>query len=385
MILKHSNKEDGVYQYKLQSGNTAWGFRYKYYDALKNRREVKRHGFSTENDAIRALLEIKVQVLDQSYQSIESDDLTVGNWFKIWFETNKSHWATTTVKQRKIFLKKALYPLLGNKKIKNLTKSQYINQFINPLKTKYSHSTLTLYHRLFKVGINAAVEEEILQRNRFKSVTIPEYGENKEKNFLTADQLQTFLRVAKETENITNYTMILTLAYTGMRRGEMYALKWKDLDFEENMISINATRDNKGYRKPKTQNSIRDIYIDPMLTKQLKRYKVWCKELLLPLKKRVTDNSFIFISNQTANPVTDSTILYAVRRVSKKSGIGEDFFTPHGLRHTHATILVSQGIPLQTIAQRLGNTPEMILNIYGHSYDELEKKSVEIFSAALKG
>ena len=381
---KYSKKEPNVYRYTKNTGEQLWGYRYKYYDALNRRREVKRHGFSSENDAIRSLLQIKVEAMEQSYTSIESNDLTIRNWFDIWFETNQSHWARTTVKQREIFLKKALYPLLGNKKIKNLTKSQYINQFINPLKTKYSHSTLTLYHRLFKIGINAAVDEEILPRNRFNSIVIPEYDLNKPNNFLTAEQLKIFLEIAKETENITNYTMILTLAYTGLRRGELYGLKWKDINLNDRTLSVRATRDNKGYRKPKTKNSIRTIYLDEIVTEQLRKYKIWCRELLLPERKKVTPTSFVFISHQTARPVTDGAILYAIRRVSEKSGVGVGYLTPHGLRHTHATILVSQSVPLQTIAARLGNTPEMILNIYGHSYDELEQKSVQLFSDALE-
>lgn len=366
------------------NGEYLWGFRYKYYDSLNKRREVKRHGFSNENDAIRTLLQIKVDVMDQSYTSLESNDLTVRNWFDIWFDTNKTHWATTTVKQRELFIEKAVYPYIGNKKIKSLTKTQYLNHFINPLKEKYAHSTLSLYHRLFKIGINAAVDEEILIRNRFTSIVIPEYDKKKQNNFLTSDQLKIFLDVAKKTENITNYTMLLTLAYTGLRRGELFALQWKDINFIDGTLSVRATRDNKGYRKPKTKNSIRTIYLDRLVLDQLKTYKTWCKALLLPERKKVTPNSFIFLSHQTARPVTDTAILYAVRRVIKSSGIGKGFLTPHGLRHTHATIMVSQGVPLQTIAARLGNTPEMILSTYGHSYDELEQKSVQLFSDALE-
>ena len=82
--------------------------------------------------------------------------------------------------------------------------------------------------------------------------------------------------------------------------------------------------------------------------------------------------------------MTDGAILYAIRRVSEKLGIGVGYLIPHSLRHIHATILVSQSVLLQTIAARLGNTPEMILNIYRHSYDELEQKSVQLFSDTLE-
>ena len=55
----------------------------------------------------------------------------------------------------------------------------------------------------------------------------------------------------------------------------------------------------------------------------------------------------------------------------------------HGLRHTHATLLLSQGMPVHSVAERLGNTPQMILQVYGHAIKELEAESVKRFSSAL--
>ena len=86
MGKKYSKKEPNVYHYTKNTGEQLlgyWGYRYKYYDALNRRREVKRHGFSSENDAIRSLLQIKVEAMEQSYTSIESNDLTIRNWFDI--------------------------------------------------------------------------------------------------------------------------------------------------------------------------------------------------------------------------------------------------------------------------------------------------------------
>ncbi|GIN96113.1 hypothetical protein J6TS1_19830 [Siminovitchia terrae] len=67
----------------------------------------------------------------------------------------------------------------------------------------------------------------------------------------------------------------------------------------------------------------------------------------------------------------------------KKEEIRIRKITPHGLRHTHATILISNGVPPVTIADRLGNTPEMINNVYSHSFKELEDKAVTAFNESL--
>ena len=114
---------------------------------------------------------------------------------------------------------------------------------------------------------------------------------------------------------------------------------------------------------------------------QLKTYKKWCKETKLSFGKHLLDEDFIFISYQTGNPITDNAVKYAMDRIIKKTSCKK--ITPHGLRHSHATILIGQRIPVKVVADRLGNTPQMILDIYGHSFKDLEEESVSAFEQAL--
>lgn len=90
---------------------------------------------------------------------------------------------------------------------------------------------------------------------------------------------------------------------------------------------------------------------------------------------------FVFISYQSGTPIGENTIKYAFERMIKIANIKR--ITPHGLRHTHATILVNKRIPVTTIAERLGNTPQMIFDVYAHAFKEMEQFSVEAFSDAL--
>ena len=112
---------------------------------------------------------------------------------------------------------------------------------------------------------------------------------------------------------------------------------------------------------------------------QLKVYRKWCKELMLSFGKRLSEDDFIFINKSSGNPVSHSILKSAIDRVTKKENLKR--ITVH--RHTHATILVGKRIPVKVISERLGNTPEMILTIYGHSFKELEEESVEAFADAL--
>ena len=123
--------------------------------------------------------------------------------------------------------------------------------------------------------------------------------------------------------------------------------------------------------------------VDELVMVQLKKYQTWCKQTMLAFGISYSENSFIFISYQTGEPITDSCILYMLRRVHEVAGLviindeGEQVAksTLHGLRHTHATILLNSGQNVKVIAERLGNTPAMIYEIYGHVLKELEQES----------
>lgn len=118
--------------------------------------------------------------------------------------------------------------------------------------------------------------------------------------------------------------------------------------------------------------------------------RLLCKQILLKHGKQLDDQLFVFI-NTFNNLLHDAAIHKMFRDTILKAGIlnndGEPKITFHGLRHTHATILLNSGQNVKAIAQRLGNTPAMIYEIYGHVMKELEEQqwrfSVEVWNAEL--
>ncbi len=113
-------------------------------------------------------------------------------------------------------------PLLGHYKLQQLDRLTYEREYIAKLEGRNSPSTVRLRHSIFKIAINAAGENELIARNRFTKVKItePDKYNNENINFLSPEQLVTFLEDAKKHENITNYSLLLTVAYSGIRRGE---------------------------------------------------------------------------------------------------------------------------------------------------------------------
>ncbi len=385
MKLYKTDIDEEVYYYFLKSGEKRWMYRHKYKDVLGNRKEKKKSSFKSEKAAYRTLLEVKAALLDGQATQVENDQLTVSRWLDIWFETYSNGWEVTSRLQRKNAIKHQMKPLLGKFKLKELDRTTYVREFIKPLLKKHKPSTVDLFHSLFKVAINAAVEDEIIPRNRFGKVTIDQ--DKALANFLTPKELNVFLEITKKYENITNYTFVLLLAYTGVRKGEALGLKWKNVDLKEKTITIDCTRDRHGDRSPKTKNSYRTIPIDDILVNQLKVYQKWCIETKfqygMQLDRR---DDYVLISYQGGTPIGANTSKYLFDRIYKnleKEEIAIKRITPHGLRHTHATTLINVSVPPKTIADRLGNTVEMIYRIYTHSNKELEEVAVSAFTESL--
>lgn len=383
MKMEKSNKDDHLFYYFNAKNEKRWCYRYRYYDEFGKRREASKQGFKSESEAYRMLLKVKSSILDGEIKEIESTNLTISKWFDIWMETNRDQWKTPTIKARVFTIENHIKPLLGNIKINNLDAATYKKKFINKLLDKLTPSTVHAYHTIFKIGINAAVENEIIKKNRFKKVKIRKDNPSTliVDNFYTAEQLSIFLEGAQALKSISHYTALLILASTGMRKGEALGLTWKDIDFNKFRITINKTRDYDGLRPPKTNNSYRTIKVGGKVINQLKLYQKWCKELKLSFGQPLKEEDFILISRTSGKPISPNSLNYAVNTVADNQKLKK--ITVHGLRHTHATILISKRIPVKVIADRLGNSPQMINDIYSHTFEELEIESVEVFEEAM--
>lgn len=158
---------------------------------------------------------------------------------------------------------------------------------------------------------------------------------------------------AKETI-VSTHATFLTLAYTGMRVGELCALKWKDVDFEEKSISItktywNKTNNTTNYilNTPKTKTSKRVILVNDAIIGELKKLKVMQNEVMSRYQEEYYDGDFIFakLTNFHGYPEKPGAIRQQLKRLLKLSGLSETL-TPHSLRHTHTSLLAEAGVGL---------------------------------------
>lgn len=381
----YKTKEQEIYYYFLKNGDKRYMYRHKYIDTLGKRREKKKSSFLTEKEALRSLLEVKAAILNGQSRHIEHSQLKVSQWLDIWYETKKRSWVVSSARiadNAITHLKKRI----GNYKLNSLTASTYEREFINKMLDEgFKPGSVISHHEVFKTAVNFAVDDEILTKNRFSRIRIEQ--DKSLDNFLTPSELRFFLETAKVHGSISHYSFTLLLAYSGMRKGEAMGLKWKNIDFTKNTITIECTRDDYNERKPKTKNSYRTIEIDHEVMEQLETYRKWCIEKKLSMGLQLDKkNDYVFITENNV-PVYScyaNKFFTSIYKTLKANEIELKKISPHGLRHTHATILIYQLIPPTDIADRLGNTLEMIYRVYAHSFKKTENKTVSAFGSALK-
>jgi len=384
----HKTKENEIYYYYLKNGDKRYMYRHKYVDVLGKRKEKKKSGFNTKKEALRSLLEVQAAILNGDSNQIEHSQMTVSQLLDIWLDTKKRSWKASSFNNNKVVIENHLKPMIGHYKISKLTAATYEREFINKkIDNGFKPNSINRYHTLFKTAVNFAVDEDIISKNRFSKVKVDTHDQLD--NFLTPSELKTFLEHANKVGDLTEWTLAFLLAYSGLRKGEAYALKWSDIDFDNNTIKIQATRDFYGFRAPKTKGSYRTIEIDIAVMNQLSRYLNHCKKAKMTYGVQNKTSDLVFISMHDNQPVDCNYINRFFERLY--STIEQDYkvklkrITPHGLRHTHATILIDMLIPPPDIAERLGNSLEMIYNVYVHSFKKTENKSVSAFSNGLTG
>lgn len=374
-------KKECIYEYKDLDGKTKYAFRYKYYDYLQNRREKTKQGFNTIVEAERALIEVKADILDGNESFVEYENLTIGQWFNIWLDAKQSRWRQGTYDLYKRRFNSYIEPLIGKKRLNKLTNSVLQKELVEPLfKKGLSRSTVKDIAGTVINALNGAVKERILKEN---PITELDFGKatKKDDNFYNQMQLSKFLKLAYKHDPTTYYTAFLTLAFSGIRKGELAGLRWSDIDFKQNTITIERSRVNSKVGPPKSDNGYRTININENLIVQLKKYKSWCIKKKWSKGNTQKNDDYVFIDRYHGTPIGDTYVNDALEAVLENSDLPS--ITPHGLRHTYASILIANKVPEVTVAKLIGDHPLTLKNVYAHSLQETEQDTVGLFDRIL--
>lgn len=373
MIKKYTTKH-GEIRYLFQT--------YLGIDPLTGKeRRTTRRGFKTMKEAKQAERNLLLDVEENGLPSNQSDGFqnpTFEKLASLWLENYKTTVKPSTFENVRSKVDKMTEEHFKGLKLKQITVT-YCQKVVIELSKSYVlyNHYLSVINRIFKY----AVLMDVLNSNPFDKVIKPKIRQTQRKgNFLTKEELKEFLKLAQTATLSYFFPLVHLMSYTGLRQGEALALKWSDIDFENKKITVNKTavriNGKQSLQTPKTKNSKRVISIDPNTLSILKSWKKDQIKIYFKNGKHFEgDENFIFTSQRAEWVHIHNFIRYFKRFIAdhKLKPI-----TPHGLRHTHASLLFSAGVEPKNISDRLGHsTVQITLDLYTHITEEQRTDTVD--------
>lgn len=369
-IIEYHKHNTRLYKFRLYVGDGKY---------------VKRTGFTSIKQARNEAINIKSQVLKGTYfkpKATKVDDI-FNEWFKLYCKTVRESTAKATLVYYSHVKNK-----IGNKSIKSLD-VRVLQKVANDLSTETtSNMLLKKYINLIDRLLRYAIRQDIIRDNPLKLVIIPRIQETKKPlNYYNKRQLKTLLSYLKHGKNFQDYVLFKTLAYTGMRIGELIALTWQDIDFIKGTIDINKTV-SIGYHNKviitdgKTKSSNRTIALDKETIQELKHWKqIQAKELLKRGYNAMNKKQLVF-SNRYNRYFDKGTLNKKLKTCINNCNLPK--LSLHGLRHTHATLLFEGGASVKQVQTRLGHSnASMTMNVYTHITKERLDDIPNLFVATM--
>ncbi|MGF6952848.1 integrase [Neobacillus sp. B4I6] len=363
------------------------------------RKQKTKGGFRTKQEAEAAAAELIYEINQGTYvqeMNVVFKDFA-SEWLLMYSEKNSVKPGTIRIRQHEI---NKLLPYFSLLKLKDITAKKY-QDALNDLKEKgYADNTLDGVHRTGRMIFKKAIEMRLIKNDPTEFAylkkdrkTVEELEEQEIPKYMEKEELALLLQTAAAKGLDLDYLIFLTLSYTGMRAGELVALKWKDIDFDEQTISItktyyNPTNNTLEYQlvPPKTRKSKRAIVVDEDVIAALNKHMLVQKKVQEYYGETYLNEGFIFAKKekQPGYPIFIKTVENRMARLLKLAGLNPDL-TPHSLRHTHTSLLAEAKVGLEEIMDRLGHCDdETTKNVYLHVTKEMKKEASHKFAQLMR-
>jgi integrase len=242
---------------------------------------------------------------------------------------------------------------------------------------KLSANTIVGYHRVLSSILSTAVDWQVIFSNPCERVKPPK-AEHHEAVYLDEVQAMHLIELL-ENEPIQYRTMIIFLIYSGLRRGELFGLKWSDIDFDNCTISVSRSLqylpgEPLFEKDPKNQSSVRTIKLADVAFTLLREYRQWQTEQRLKAANLWNDENYLF-TQWNGKPTYPDTLTSWVENFIKRTDLPQ--IHPHSLRHTNATLQIAGGVDHRTISNRLGHAQLSTMNIYAHAIQSADAAAAD--------
>lgn len=350
-------------------------------------------------------LEFENRVKNGTY--LDGEKITFQEFSKRWMkEYAPAHLKATSIEFYQHLLDKHILPSIGNIKLAKLQPAA-INKLYNSMREHrtdgkaggYSPATIKRVHATISTILTTAVYWNIITDNPCSRLRPPKLPNVQNQDFFTQEQTASFLveidaELAAGQINLQQYIFLQLCLFCGMRRGEVVALLWSDIDFEHSTISITKSTtivQGKAHtEEPKNKTSIRTISAPDHIMDLLRRYRIEYNTYRLSIGSQwveYPEGEFIFIQ-WNGSQMYPSTPYNVFKKVIKRYNNTHTEQLPeitlHGLRHTSATLLISENVDIRTVSNRLGHAQtSTTMNIYSHALKKKDEMAADTLEKLL--
>lgn len=385
----------------VRERNGKYHFRFDVIDpATGNRKQKETPGFRTPNEASKEGIRIQAEIMNGTY--IEESKLTFSDFADRWLKLYGARKIKPrTVDQRDSMIKIAKQRF-GGLALSELNLMTYQQTLQGLKEEEYSLSTIRSFHATMRMLYRKALELELIKRDITNYAEIPSFIQTVEQlesnteipEYLEKEELGKLLITAKEHADVQISRILYVLAHTGLRIGELSALRISDYDEVNRTLSITKTvyirRSVLKYvlNTPKTKSSIRVIDISSKVVAIINEQLAWRNQQRMANRKTFYEKEIFLFFNVLGKPGYPLVAGYVRKYMSEilKTAELPTIFTPHSLRHTFTSLMAEAGVDLVDIQRMLGHKDDRTTkDVYYHVTKTRKKTAVEKLDKLLSG
>jgi integrase len=346
------------------------------------RRRISRFVHGTLDEAEQALLRLRLELLDGA--SVDAEQATVADLLDSWLTWATPRLSPTTARRYDQIVRVHLVPRLGSVVLRRLTPATIDRTLGDLERTGLAPLTVRHIHAVLRRALNQAVRWGMLTRNPAVLASPPPARAGEIRPPSPADVVRLIKAVRAEDEDAADFFHVA--ATTGMRRGELCGLQWDDIDYDAGTLTVRRSVAETGtgnvVKAPKT-HQVRRLALDTGTLDLLWARRGRCSERARAAGVEL--GPWIWgadVDHAVAWPPDRAT--GAWQRATVRHGLPG--VRLHDLRHMHVTETLAAGIPVRTVASRVGHSSAtMTLNVYGHALEIADRAAAEVVASAFSG
>jgi integrase len=378
MTSKRGNREGSIYQRKdgRWVGQIALPG-----DSRINRQRKVVYGRTRADVRLKV---VEAQKTLQDGGQLASDQLTVSTYMLSWLKHRRHEVRWQTWRRYEQIFRTHIQPTLGGIRLAKLRPDHLRDLYSEKLESGLSSTTVKHIHAVFRAAMHQAERDEVLVRNVCRQVDPPRTRQY-EISPLTPEQARKLIETARGHEDEALYLLALT---TGMRQAELLGLRWQDVDLQNGFVSVRKSlvfqSGDWSLDEPKTKGSKRRIHLTSAADESFRVHKNLQLQRQLEMGPVYQDHDLVF-PTEIGTPRRGANVVYrSFRPLLQAAGLPQIRF--HDLRHTAATLLLSQSVHPKVVSEMLGHSSvRLTLDTYSHVTPTMQQQATEAMESILAG